>query len=744
MSGTRSALFIGCSDYADPEFPNLPAAARDIEALTRVLADPEIGDFTVEPLLNESSAMVKQKIEGFFADRMPDDLLVLYFSCHGVLDARKRLYFVATDTRRELLGSTGIPAQWIKQQMDDGRSRRIVLLLDCCYSGAFTRGPGRRDGDPEEIVEKLEGRGRVVITASDKTEYAYESEFTNAIVRGLQTGAADQNGDGQVEVCELYKYVHNQVCQNAAGQTPTMSADGIRGELYLARNPHAPSPLPGKLEQALTSATVWERRWAVDGLQLLLAGDHPGGQKITARKSLLHLRDEDTDEGVRAAAGRVLTELSQPPESPEDPRRDRRSVTVVVTVVLVILLSLTSLWFLNRAPPGVPLACSPTTKPADGVLSLGTLLPRTGQFIYSSLALDAGVRLAMTEINDAGGIPGIAVTLGQANEQDEGDPLADTGRQSARKLLTGGVDAIIGPSTSPVALKVIDDVVCAGVIMFAPANTSTVFTTYPDRGFYFRTAPTSMLEGKVLGDLIVSDGNATAVVMSRNDTFGNSLREMTESAIRESGGSVIDSFSYDPSVREYNEEVQRVKTKNPDAIMLIGFAENAQILAKLIEEGIGPRNKHVYLAGASTTNTLVAQVTGDKSVLAGLKGAPLDTGGEAFVERLRTANRGLQDQVYAAQAYDAVVITVLAAAIAGTDEPAAIAKEINGVTKDGEKCTSFAACMALVKAGKNIDYDGPSGPLEFTDPGEPSSATYVISEIQVDGTVKPLKSVRVP
>jgi branched-chain amino acid transport system substrate-binding protein len=95
---------------------------------------------------------------------------------------------------------------------------------------------------------------------------------------------------------------------------------------------------------------------------------------------------------------------------------------------------------------------------------------------------------------------------------------------------------------------------------------------------------------------------------------------------------------------------------------------------------------------------------------------------------------------YAAQAYDSVVITVLAAAVAGTDEPAAIAEEINGVTKVGEKCTSFAACMTLVKDGKGIDYDGPSGPLEFTDPGEPSSTTYVINEIQTDGTVKPIGS----
>jgi branched-chain amino acid transport system substrate-binding protein len=304
---------------------------------------------------------------------------------------------------------------------------------------------------------------------------------------------------------------------------------------------------------------------------------------------------------------------------------------------------------------------------------------------------------------------------------------------------------IIGPGTSPVALKVIDKVVCAGTIMFAPSNTSSVFTTYPDHGLYFRTAALSALEGAVLGKLVVDDGKSTVVLMSRDDAFGGSLRAETKIAIERSGGQVLDSFHYDPNARDYNREIRRVKNKDPDAIVLIGFNESAQILAKMIEEGLGPGSKRLYVSGANMTNTLVGQVSpGNSGVLAGIKGAPLDTGGEEFVERLREDNPGLRDLIYAAQAYDAVVITALAAAVAGTDAPAAIANEINGVTKVGDKCTNFAACMTLVKDGKkNIDYDGISGPLEFTDPGEPCSATYVISEIQSDGTVRPLRNERI-
>ncbi|MGH3695369.1 MAG: ABC transporter substrate-binding protein [Pseudonocardiaceae bacterium] len=119
-----------------------------------------------------------------------------------------------------------------------------------------------------------------------------------------------------------------------------------------------------------------------------------------------------------------------------------------------------------------------------------------------------------------------------------------------------------------------------------------------------------------------------------------------------------------------------------------------------------------------------------------MKGTLPDPGNDVFVKRLREANPGLGDLNYAAQGYDAVVVITLAAALARTDAPAAIAQGINGVTRAGEKCTSFAACMTLVKDGKDIAYDGSSGPLEFTDAGEPRSATYLIGEFQADGTMK--------
>ncbi|MGH3867385.1 MAG: caspase, EACC1-associated type [Pseudonocardiaceae bacterium] len=745
MNSKRVALLVGCSDYQDRTFHQLPAPVQDLNALKPVLTDSTIGDFTVSTLLNEPSGTVSVQIERFFSHHKPDDHLLLYFSCHGILNPRGQLYFVATDTKKESLDATGISARWVKEQMDHSRSQRIVLLLDCCYSGAFTKGLRRGSAGTEEIIEQLGGRGRVVITASDKLEHAYDSEFTNAVVVGLNTGAADLDGDGQVSVHELYDYVYDQVRRGASTQTPTMSTDEMRGQFYLAKNPHAPLPLPAKLEQAVTSKDVWERLWAVDGLRRLLTSDAPGGQKRTARQTLARLHGADTDRDVQQAASEVLHAVSRRPGTAGHQRRLPHwlagvGLALAVVLALVVVTVLPS----KHAPAQPPVACSLSTKPANGVLSFGTLLPKTGDFVYAGSAMDAGVRLAMKDINDAGGIPGVEVKLDDANQRDEGNSFStDTASQSTDALLAGGVNVIIGPATSAVALKVIDKVTCAGVILFSPSNTSPLLTTYPNHGLYFRAAAPAVAESSILGKFVVADGNSTVVVISRDDPYGNFARKEIEKAIRKFGGRVLDSFSYDPNSPD-PVDIHRVKVKNPDAIILDGFTESATILRKMIDAGLGPRSKRVY-GSTNINNTLASLVDpGDPSVLMGMRGTLPYPGDEAFVKRLREANPGLRDVTYAAQAYDAVVITALAAAVAGTDAPAAVAKQIDGVTRAGERCTSFAACMTLVKNHQAIAYDGPSGPLRFTDHGEPSSVTYDIDEIQADGTMKPLRSETFP
>jgi len=711
-----------------------------------VLADPSIGDFTVNTAFNRSCAAVREEIEGLFSDHKPDDLLLLYFSCHGVLDTRSRLSFVVANTKRDRLESTGVSARWVTEQMSHSRSQRIVLLLDCCYSGAFSGGLRRRSADVEEISEQLRGRGRVVITASDKLEYAYGSQFTNAVVHGLETGAADLDGDGQVAVGELYDYVYEQVRRKSPDQTPTMSADGVRGKLYLAKNPHAEAPLPVQLQQALQGQLPWERLWAVDGLTRLMASDVSGGQKRTARRELLRLRDNDPSPDIQATAGEAFHRISLQPHAAD--RRPRRKSRLAIGGLVLTVAAGAAIIVPNAMSPGkvnahTSIPCSPSVRSSDGILSFGTLFPRnTGAFVYTGPALDAGVQLAIRDINEAGGIPSLtAVKLDPGNQQDEDDPATDTAsRRSIDELLSRQVDVIIGPATSAVALKVIDKVTCAGAILFSPSNAAQILTTYPSRGLYFRATTPAVVQGSVLGRLVVADGNATVVVVYRDDVASNDISTAAVAAIQKSGGKVLDSFHYNPNARNYSKEIQRIKDKNPDAIILIGFSESASILSAMISAGLGPKAKRLYGSTSNFNNSLASQVDPQNpGVLAGMRGVAPDVGDDAFVKRLREANPGLHNINFAAQAYDAVVITALAAAIAGTDQPAAIAKQINNATKGGERCQSFHDCMTLIKDRKDIAYVGPAGVLEMSASGGPTSGTYIIGEIQADGTVKTLR-----
>lgn len=243
----RFALVIASADYEDQTLRRLVAPPRDAEALARVLEDPSIGHFEVTTLTNAHSFTVLEKLESFFDRRRRDDLLLVYFSGHGIKNESGQLYFATTNTRTERLRSTAVPAAFLHDVMEQCRSRRQVLMLDCCHSGAFVRGMTAKAGQRVGLAERFEGRGRIVLTASDAVQYAFEGEevtgdggrsvFTRSLVEGLRTGAADLDGDGYVSLDELYDYLDVQVSQAQSQQQPHMWAFDVQGEICVALNP---------------------------------------------------------------------------------------------------------------------------------------------------------------------------------------------------------------------------------------------------------------------------------------------------------------------------------------------------------------------------------------------------------------------------------------------------------------------------------------------------------------------------
>ena len=374
-------------------------------------------------------------------------------------------------------------------------------------------------------------------------------------------------------------------------------------------------------------------------------------------------------------------------------------------------------------PPSGEEAAPSCTGTADGVLKLGGLLPETGNLAFLGPPEFAGAELAVAEINAAGGVLGADVEWSPGDSSDNGDVANAT----VDRHLEDGVDAILGAASSGVSFTVIDKVTGACVIHFSPANTSPDFTEYADDDLYFRTAPSDVLQGRVLSDLIVQEGSTTVGLMALQDPYGEGLLKFTQEPLEEQGVEIVESFTYDPKAQNFDAEVDKMVSAAPEAIVLIGFDESAQILSSFFEAGIDPAETKIYLVDGNVGNALGEKFS-EPGILSGIKGTiPTAELTDEFKDKLLATDPDLIDFTYGPETYDAVVITALATILADSDDPAQIAANINGVTGGGETCTSFEECVALIDAGTtDIDYDGPSGPQAFSAAGEPTEATFAI------------------
>jgi hypothetical protein len=310
LRGRRRALLVANGRYQDPQLRRLRSPTGDVQALRDVLADPGVGDFDVSSVVDQGTQEIRQAIERFFAGGTRRDLLLLYISGHGLLAPDGSLYFATPSTTLDLLLSTAVDSSFVARTMHDCRAQSIVLILDCCHSGAFGEGYEPKGPRSVGIEHRFDpkARGRVVLTASSRLEYAFEDDnldsfevsepgsvFTHFVVRGLRTGEADLDDDGEISVKELYDYVYERVRESRSPQTPGMSGRSS-GTLIIASSARQPV-LPLGLRQALVNSIPGVRAAAVAALEPFLTGDDPALAQA-AQEWLERVRD---DPDVRAA-----------------------------------------------------------------------------------------------------------------------------------------------------------------------------------------------------------------------------------------------------------------------------------------------------------------------------------------------------------------------------------------------------------------------------------------------------------
>jgi len=331
----KFALIVGNDKFEDPNLACLVSPASEARALADILKDPEIGGFDeVTALVNEPETQVRRGIASLFARKKPDDLLLLYFSTHGILDENGLLFLAAHDTQRDLLDATSVEASFVTKVMNNSSSRRQVLILDCCHSGAFARGTKGALGASVSTASAFEGNGfgRWVLTATDSTQYAWDGDkvvggsdfsssvFTRHLIEGLRTGAADDDDDGQISLDELYDYVYRKVLSETPRQTPGKWSYKQQGSLVLARNPYPGRKivsLPDHLQRALESDFRPAREGAILELQRYLDGSHAGLARA-AERALEKISAEDDSLKVQRLAAVVLADFRK--DKPQESR----------------------------------------------------------------------------------------------------------------------------------------------------------------------------------------------------------------------------------------------------------------------------------------------------------------------------------------------------------------------------------------------------------------------------------------
>jgi len=246
---SKHALLIGVSTYGEG-LTAIPSARLDVAALAEVLRDPQLGGFPSEQVVvlqDPQRTPMERAVAELFANRAADDLLLLYFSGHGFRDDQRQLLLSCSESTKSKQGKpepySTVKARDVQAYMRASQSQHQLLILDCCFSGAFAEGMGAKD-DGAIDLEGFGGKGKAVLTSSASIETSSAPEagddlsmYTRFFVEGIRTGAADLQQRGFVDAKDLHLYVESRLQELAPAMSPQLIAIGAGREIRLSRVP---------------------------------------------------------------------------------------------------------------------------------------------------------------------------------------------------------------------------------------------------------------------------------------------------------------------------------------------------------------------------------------------------------------------------------------------------------------------------------------------------------------------------
>ena len=365
---------------------------------------------------------------------------------------------------------------------------------------------------------------------------------------------------------------------------------------------------------------------------------------------------------------------------------------------------------------------------SSGTFMAAGLFPLTGSMAYLGPANIATMKLAQKDINAAGGVLGKDIEITSADTSDADH--ADQNTSSAQSVLAKNPSVVVGPPSSSVVKNTYKQVTSAKVPMISSGATSTAFSGLND--YFFRTIPPDTVQGAVLGQIIAQDGVKNLAVAVFNDEYGTSLRDVVVKTVEDAGVKVVygEKDTFDPAETNFSSMVTAIKAANPDAVLVVAFDQTVPLVKELAAQGIDTHK--LYMTDG---NTVDHSSDFEAGLLKGSTGTiPGAHPTEEFQKNVKSFNAKVTDFTYTAETYDAIVLAALAAQKGGATDGATVQKNlmaVSGSTK-GEKCDSYKACLALLKDGKDIQYQGQTSIGAFNDAHDPSSASIGVYKYDAD------------
>ena len=359
---------------------------------------------------------------------------------------------------------------------------------------------------------------------------------------------------------------------------------------------------------------------------------------------------------------------------------------------------------------------------------LGGLWPETGSLAYLAPPELAAEKLAVKDINDAGGVLGNKITTVDADTSDADH--ADQNTSAAQSVLSKNPSFIIGPASSSVVKNTYKSITSQNVPMLSMGATSASFSGLSD--YFFRTVAPDTVQGAVMGNLIAQDGVQKLAIAVFNDEYGTGLRDTIAKTASEAGVNIVygEKDTFDPTETNFSSMVTAIKATNPDATLVIAFDQTVPLVKELAAQGLDTHK--LYMTDG---NTVDHSADFDAGLLKGSTGTiPGAHPTEEFQKNVKSFNAKVTDFTYTAETYDAIVLAALAAQKGGATDGTTVQKNlmaVSGSTK-GKECDSYKACLALLKDGKEIQYKGQTSIGAFNDAHDPSSASIGVYKYDAD------------